>query len=208
MLGINSKLQLKLDIIAKVDKGKISIINASKLLKKSRRTIERYLKDYRKNGIAFIFHKNKNRIPVNKISDDVKKNVQKLIRIFHFNLPYFFQNKHLCHSNLVFVHAVRLKKTRDFTSFLLSGFNFLQTNSCPFTININNFKQLGLFQGRRGQMLFFGVFNRERQKAVKIFELNPPKVGEGLDGPKTQKSKQQDVLTILSLSENNILSRF
>ena len=33
MLGINSKLQLKLDIIAKVDKGKISIINASKLLK-------------------------------------------------------------------------------------------------------------------------------------------------------------------------------
>ena len=57
-------------------------------------------------------------------------------------------------------------------------------------------------------MLFFGVFNRERQKAVKIFELNPPKAGEGLDGPKTQQSKQQDVLTILSLSENNILSRF
>ena len=90
MLGINSKLQLKLDIIAKVDKGKISIINASKLLKKSRRTIERYLKDYRKNGIAFIFHKNKNRIPVNKISDDVKKNVQKLIRneYFDFNLTH------------------------------------------------------------------------------------------------------------------------
>ena len=73
MLGINSKLQLKLDIIAKVDKGKISIINASKLLKKSRRTIERYLKDYRKNGIAFIFHKNKNRIPVNKISKDASR---------------------------------------------------------------------------------------------------------------------------------------
>ena len=90
MLGISSKLQLKLDIIAKVDKGKISIINASKLLKKSRRTIERYLKDYRKNGIAFIFHKNKNRIPVNKISDDVKKNVQKLIRneYFDFNLTH------------------------------------------------------------------------------------------------------------------------
>ena len=46
-------------------------------------------------------------------------------------------------------------------------------------------------------MLFFGVFNRERQKAVKIFELNPPKAGEGLDGPKAQQSKEQDVLTIL-----------
>ena len=36
--------------------------------------------------------------------------------------------------------AVNFNKTRDFASFLLSGFDFLQTNSCLFTININNFK--------------------------------------------------------------------
>ena len=85
MLGMNTKLQLKLDIIAKVDKGEISIINASKLLKKSRRTIERYLKDYRDKGITFTFHKNKNRIPVNKISVELKKDVQNLIRNEYFD---------------------------------------------------------------------------------------------------------------------------
>ena len=90
MLCMNTQLQLKLDIIAKVDKGEISIINASKLLKKSRRTIERYLKDYRDKGIIFAFHKNKNRIPVNRISVELKKDVQNLIRneYFDFNLTH------------------------------------------------------------------------------------------------------------------------
>ena len=36
--------------------------------------------------------------------------------------------------------GANFKKTRDFAGFLLSGFDFLQINSCPFTININNFK--------------------------------------------------------------------
>ncbi|WP_207901083.1 helix-turn-helix domain-containing protein, partial [Vibrio crassostreae] len=47
MIVMNTQSQLTVDIIAKVALGKISITNASKLLNKSRRTIERYLRRYR-----------------------------------------------------------------------------------------------------------------------------------------------------------------
>ena len=43
---MDSKAPLTVDIIAKVAEGKINIINAAKLLNKSRRTIERYLQKY------------------------------------------------------------------------------------------------------------------------------------------------------------------
>ena len=41
MIKMDSKAQLTVDIVAKVAEGKIDIVNASKLLNKSRRTIER-----------------------------------------------------------------------------------------------------------------------------------------------------------------------
>jgi len=56
MIFMDSKAQLTVDIIAKVAQGKLSIINAAKLLNKSRRTIERYLQRYQKMGIQFIVH--------------------------------------------------------------------------------------------------------------------------------------------------------
>ena len=34
---------------------------------------------------------------------------------------------------------------------------------------------------------------------IEIFEVHPLKAGEGLDGPKPQKSKEQDVLTFFYL---------
>ena len=45
MIVMDSKAQLTVDIIAKVVEGKISIANATKLLNKSRRSIERYIKN-------------------------------------------------------------------------------------------------------------------------------------------------------------------
>ena len=72
---MDSKAQLTVDIIAKVAEGKIDIVNASKLLNKSRRTIERYLKKYRKIGFQFVIHQNHGRSPANKSSDDVKRKV-------------------------------------------------------------------------------------------------------------------------------------
>ena len=48
---MDSKAQLTVDVVTEVVEGKISIINATKLLNKSRRTIERYLQKYQQVGI-------------------------------------------------------------------------------------------------------------------------------------------------------------
>ena len=87
---MDSKAQLTVDIIAKVAERKITIINAAKLLNKSRRTIERYLKKYQKVGIQLVVHQNSGRSPVNKTSDAVKRAVQALIkeRYFDVNLAH------------------------------------------------------------------------------------------------------------------------
>lgn len=90
MIVMDSKAQLTVDIIAKVSVRKISICNATKLLNKSRRTIERYLQQYQLTGIQFVVHKNTGRTPVNKTSDILKKEVQEMIKCkyFDFNLTH------------------------------------------------------------------------------------------------------------------------
>ena len=77
---MNAQSQLKLDIITKVDQGKIFKENACKLLNKSMRTIERYLFRYRKERVTFVHHKNKGISPINKTSDEKKQLVQSLIK--------------------------------------------------------------------------------------------------------------------------------
>ncbi|MGC1440427.1 MAG: ISNCY family transposase [Burkholderiaceae bacterium] len=86
MIVMDSKAQLTADLIAKVAAGKVDIVNAAKLLNKSRRTIERYLDKYRKVGIQFIVHRNSGRPPANKTSDDVKRAVQALIKEKYFDV--------------------------------------------------------------------------------------------------------------------------
>ena len=83
---MDSKAQLTVDIIAKVAERKISIVNAAKLLNKSRRTIERYLQKYQKVGIQFVVHQNSGKSPANKISDAVKRAVQALIKEKYFDV--------------------------------------------------------------------------------------------------------------------------
>jgi len=83
---MDSKAQLTVDIIAKVAEGKMDIIHAAKLLDKSRRTIERYLKKYRKVGIQFVVHQNNGRSPANKSPDEVKRAVQVLIKEKYFDV--------------------------------------------------------------------------------------------------------------------------
>ncbi len=87
---MDSKSQFTVDIISKVIDGRISINSAATLLNKSRRTIERYLSRYRKEGIRFVVHGNKGRAPVNKIPESLKKEVQSLIqtKYFDFNLQH------------------------------------------------------------------------------------------------------------------------
>lgn len=86
MIIMDSKSQLTVDIIAKVAEGKITVSNATKLLNKSKRTIERYLHEYQTIGIQFIIHKNTGKSPINKISDVIKTNVQNLIKNKYYDL--------------------------------------------------------------------------------------------------------------------------
>jgi len=86
MIMMNSKAQLAVDVIAKVAEGRLTIGNATKLLNKSRRTIERYLHRYRKVGVQFIIHGNTGKAPVNKTPDKLKQTVQQLIREKYYDL--------------------------------------------------------------------------------------------------------------------------
>lgn len=86
MIVMDSKAQLSVDIISKVVEGKITIANAAKLLSKSRRTIERYVKRYQEVGIKFAVHGNSGNSPQNKIPTSIKKTVQSLIKEKYFDL--------------------------------------------------------------------------------------------------------------------------
>jgi len=83
---MDSRVQLTVDIIAKVAERKMSIVNAAKLLNKSRRTIERYLQKYQKVGIQFVVHQNSGKTPANKSLDAVKQAVQALIKEKYFDV--------------------------------------------------------------------------------------------------------------------------
>ncbi len=86
MIMIDSKAQLTIDVIAKVAENKITAVNAAKLLNKSKRTIERYLQLYHKNGVQFVVHKNTGKTPANKIPDSIKQQVQLLIKEKYFDV--------------------------------------------------------------------------------------------------------------------------
>ena len=86
MIVLNSKAQLTVDVIAKVAERKITIANATKLLNKSRRTVERYLQRYRSQGLQFVVHGNTGCEPVNKTPDSLKQHVQSLIREKYYDL--------------------------------------------------------------------------------------------------------------------------
>lgn len=86
MIVMDSKAQLTVDIIAKVVEGRITIGNAAKLLSKSRRTIERYVKRYQQVGIQFAVHGNSGKPPPNKTPTSIKKTVQALIKDKYFDL--------------------------------------------------------------------------------------------------------------------------
>lgn len=77
---MGAKAQLKLDVISKVEQGKIPRKQARQILGKSERTLERYLARYRKKGVVFIRHGNQGRRPRNKINEELKQKVLGLVR--------------------------------------------------------------------------------------------------------------------------------
>ena len=64
----------------------MSIVNAAKLLNKSRRTVERYLKRYQQVGIQFVIYRNTGRTPANKTPDGLRRHVQSLIKEKYYDV--------------------------------------------------------------------------------------------------------------------------
>lgn len=90
---MNSYEQLKLDIITRVFSRKLPVKEAALILNKSPRTIERYLSRYKKIGARFVKHSNSIRTPVNKISQDLERQVKYLIKskYFDFNILHLLE---------------------------------------------------------------------------------------------------------------------
>ena len=109
MIVMDSKAQLSVDIISKVVEGRITIANAAKLLSKSRRTIERYVKRYQQLGIQFVVHGNSGKSPPNKIATSVKKAVQALIKDKYFDLNLMHLAEQLAENENIVVKRETLR---------------------------------------------------------------------------------------------------
>lgn len=86
--SLKSREQLIIDIVLKVVAGKMLNKDASIILGISKRTLRRYLKQYRHTGIYFVKHGNFRRYPANKSDFILKKKVLELVRekYFDFNM--------------------------------------------------------------------------------------------------------------------------
>lgn len=80
--------QFKLEVISKLELGKLTVYQCSQLLGKSERTIFRLLNKYRKQGALFLKHGNSLKVPWNKSDESIKTEVQRLIKekYFDFNI--------------------------------------------------------------------------------------------------------------------------
>ena len=110
MIMLNTKAQLTVDVIAKVAENKITITNAVKLLNKSRRTVERYLKRYREVGIRFVIHGNTGNEPINKTPDSLKQQVQSLIKEKYYDVNLLHLGELLQANEYIAVQRETLRK--------------------------------------------------------------------------------------------------
>jgi len=87
---LDAKNQLKIDIISLLDARKISVEEAKLALSVSQRTVERYLELYKTKGLAFVFHGNTGRAPINKTDIALTLKATALIKekYFDFNLTH------------------------------------------------------------------------------------------------------------------------
>lgn len=85
---LKSKDQLRLEIVHKTCAGELDRPEACAALQVSERTLRRYIRGYREQGISFLVHGNRRREPVNKTHEVFKKKVQDLIleKYFDFNV--------------------------------------------------------------------------------------------------------------------------
>lgn len=107
---MGAKGQLKLDIISKVESGKIRRREACLILDVSSRTLERYICAYRDLGVVFVKHGNYGRSPANKTSDELKLKVQGLVRSKYHDFNMSHCREKLEQDEKIVVRAETLRK--------------------------------------------------------------------------------------------------
>lgn len=92
-VSLNSKEQLKLDVISKVIQDKLTRRSAQQILDVSERTLRRYIKDFQDNGPLFVKHKNWRNIPTNKTLSYLKEEILDLAleKYFDFNRKHAWE---------------------------------------------------------------------------------------------------------------------
>ena len=110
MVKMDSQTQLRIDIIAKVVRGEMTVLDAKQLLGKSKRTIERYVQRYKAEGVQFVIHHNTFHSPPHKKSSELRHRVQSLIRdkYRNFNLTHLREKLEECEG--IFIKRETLRK--------------------------------------------------------------------------------------------------
>lgn len=83
---MSSAEQLTLDIITRVQSGKIKAKEAKRLLGKSSETLRRYCRAFEREGVLFVKHGNSGKTPWNKTPQEVQQQIEGLIRTRYFDV--------------------------------------------------------------------------------------------------------------------------
>jgi transposase len=89
-LIVKAEDQLKLEVVCKVESGKMTRSEAMTVLQVSKSTLKRYVMSYREKGVGFLRHGNCQRKPTNKTPDEIKDIALRLIqeKYFDFNMTH------------------------------------------------------------------------------------------------------------------------
>lgn len=109
-LVVSARGQLRIEILHKLEHGKISLAEAILILGVSERTLRRYRKKYRENGVLSVQHGNKGRAPKNRISEDTKRRLQKLVREKYYDLNMQHYLEKLRDEHGIVVHRETFRK--------------------------------------------------------------------------------------------------
>lgn len=92
-MKLNSKKQLRVDIISQYISGKVYYLDAIKSLEVSERQFRRLVKEFRIDGIKSVIHKNTGKSPPNKLNNSTRTAILRLYKTIYkgMNVTHFIE---------------------------------------------------------------------------------------------------------------------
>ena len=92
-MKLNSKKQLRIDILSQYIGGKLYYLDAIRALEISERQFRRLVVDFKKNGIQSVIHKNTGKVPPNKLVDGRRTKIIRLYKTIYkgMNVTHFME---------------------------------------------------------------------------------------------------------------------